>query len=93
MVQRITLVSGNMGNQNVFSVKLDVLPRIRMGRNRKKKLKGELVAALQPSTSEQLKVIQLLFNIWYSLSFIMDKCCKIEFAPIFVGAAEYVCAS
>ena len=63
MVEWITLVSGNVGNQEVLSVKLDVLPRIRMGRSRKKKLKGELVAALQPSTSEQLKVIQMLFNI------------------------------
>ena len=93
MVEWITLVSGNVGNQEVLSVKLEVLPRRKMGRSRRKKLKGERLAALQPSTSEQLKVIQLLFNIWYSLSFIMDKCCKIEFAPIFVGAAEYVCAS
>ena len=47
----------------MLSFKLDVLPRRNMGRSRKKKFKGELEAALQPSTSEQLKVIELLFNI------------------------------
>ena len=47
----------------MLSVKLDVLPRRKIGRSRKKKLKGELVAELQPSTSEQLKVIRLLFSI------------------------------
>ena len=47
----------------MLSVKLDVLPRRKIGRSRKKKLKGGLVAALQPSTSEQLKVFQFLINI------------------------------
>ena len=57
------MVSGDIGNDHVLSVKLDVLPRRKMGKSMKKKLKGELVAELQPSTSEQLKFIQFLFNI------------------------------